>query len=463
MTSRLVGSAMAWLGTLVIVRHLSVANWGKFTLVFGVLTLAGIVMTMVNPAVVLRQLANDDGRIAGTFVLLRLALGLLGYVLALSFVTVLHYPTVVLQATAIAGLGLVIGTTASGFDVVFQYRMQLPKLAVAATLGQVTQLGLIVVLAFVHPSLIVFTIPAVVFQVVVFAWKRHHLPKRPVLHYRFIGSEWLMLIKLSFPLAIAGALVILYYNLDTVMLSKMQSFRAVAIYGIAYKFAGTVVAFSFGMNPTLFPVLVRYWPDQAQRFRAVLTRTVRLYVVVSALVTLEFTIFAADAIGLLYGHHYAVAAGAARLVVISACLGFFGSLGVMALIAMNRNVFYSLAALVGLVLNLGLNLWLIPRWSYMGAAWATLVTEVVVTLSIWIPMARSAGARFIEIGVVVRVLLCTAAAVAAAAGTGQVAPWPVAAVVAGGAYVVVLALTRVGGRGGLRALVALDDSQAVTS
>ena len=463
MISRVVIAAMGWFGTLLIVRHLSITNWGRFSFVFGLLGLMTVVTNMANPRIILQQLAKDDGRVAGTYVFLRMALGLLAYATALSFVTIGHYPIVVLQATAIAGLSVVIANTSTAYDVLFQFRMELSKVAVAGTLGQAAQLGLTVVLALMHSSLVVFTVPAVLCEVVVLTWKLYRLPRHPTLHYGFIWDQWKELIKLSIPLAIGGALSVLYYNLDTVMLSKMQTFRAVGIYGISYKFAGIIVVFGTSMGMALFPILVRAWPDEAQRFEAVLRRTVRLYMVVAALVTLEFMIFAARAIALLYGQHYTVGANAARLVVSSECLGFFAGLAIVTLMAMNRNVVYPIAALAGLLLNLGLNLWVIPRWSYQGAAWATLATQLVVTMSVWIPMTRAAGLRLVEFSIVVRVLLCTMVAVAAALATETIGPWPLAAVVGAAVYVAALIVARVGGRGGLRALVTLDEQRAVAS
>jgi O-antigen/teichoic acid export membrane protein len=341
--------------------------------------------------------------------------------------------------------------------------MELSKVAVAAVLGQMAQLGLTIALALLHSSLVIFTVPAVLCEVVILVWKLYSLPKHPALHYGFMWRQWLELIKLSVPLALGGALSVMYYSLDTVMLSKMQTFRAVAIYGISYKFAAMVLIIGDSIYTALFPILVKYWPEEAPRFRAVIVRTMRLLLVVGALITLEFTIFAAKAIGLLYGHHYTVGANAARLVIASECLGFFVSLAVVTLISMNRNVVYPLAALVGLVINFGINLWVIPRWSYMGAAWATLATEIVVLLSIWIPMTRTAGSHLVEMSVVARVLLCSAAAVAATLGIWRIAPWLVAAVVGAGVYVLATAVARVGGRGGLRTLLILDDKEAVTS
>jgi len=462
MVSRLAVAAMGWSGTVLIVRHLSVANWGRFSFVFGLLGMMSVVSSMANPRVVFRELANDDGRLAGTYVLLRLALGVLGYAVAISFVAIGHYPPVVLRAVLIAGLTLVIANSASGYNVIFEFRMKLTSMAVAATLGQAAQLVLTIVLALMHSSLVLFTVPAVLCEVVAIAWKLYRLPKHPALHYGFLWHQWIELLKLSIPLALGGALSTLYYNLDTVMLSKMQTFRAVGIYGISYKFAGIVTTVDVSMTPALYPILVRYWPEEGDRFRRVTERTARLFFVIGALVIAEFTIFSARAIALLYGHNYVIGANAARLVVASECVGFFSTLAVVALVSVNRNVVYPVVALGGLILNLGINLWVIPRWSYMGAAWATLITEVAVALCLWVPMKRATGMRLMGIGPVLKVLLCSGVAVGTSLGIWQVAPWPAAGAAGAVVYVIALSITRVGD-GGLKSIVTLDDKQAATT
>jgi O-antigen/teichoic acid export membrane protein len=461
--SRLAVAAMGWAGTLLIVRHLSLEDWGRFSFVFALLGILSVFTGATNPRVVFRALEEDDGELVGTYVLLRFAIGVLTYAIALAFVSLGNYPPVVLRATAIAGLSLVLANTSYGYDVLYQFRMRLSQIAIAGALGQAVQLGLITFLALFHTSMVVFTIPAVACEVVTFAWKLSRLPRDPPLRYRIQWHRWVELVKLSVPLAIGGALGTLYYNLDTIMLSKMDTFHAVGLYSIAYKFSGVLLIIPQAAGAVIFPLLVRHWPDDPHRFRLVLARTARFYLVVGALVTVEFVVFASKAITLLYGHAYAPAAGAARVVVASECLGFFTSLAVTALVSINRNVFYPVATLLGLLLNLGLNLWLIPLWSYDGSAWATIITEVVVVMSLWIPLERTVRSGLIPLGSLARVGLCAACAAGAAVGMWRLVPWPVAATVAFGVYVLGLALLGLGSGDGLRSIASFDEAPPATT
>jgi O-antigen/teichoic acid export membrane protein len=54
----------------------------------------------------------------------------------------------------------------------------------------------------------------------------------------------------------------------------------------------------------------------------------------------------------------------------------------MTLVSVGRHRIYPWVALLGLVLNIGLNLVLIPRFSYNGAAWAMIVSQTVMLVAI---------------------------------------------------------------------------------
>jgi O-antigen/teichoic acid export membrane protein len=174
-----------------------------------------------------------------------------------------------------------------------------------------------------------------------------------------------------------------------------------------------------------------------------------LLLLVGVLVAVEFALFARPVIAALYGDRYAQGAAAARLVVVAECIGAHGRLAFTALVAMGRHRLYPLATLTGLLVNVGLNLWLIPAYSYWGAAIATLVTEVLVVAVLWVPMARLDVLRPFPRRPFWGAALAGGAAAAVGAWAGSVGPWPVAAVAVAATYLVLLHVGRVPGPDGL--------------
>jgi O-antigen/teichoic acid export membrane protein len=246
--------------------------------------------------------------------------------------------------------------------------------------------------------------------------------------------EWRALLREAAPLAAGAVMVSFYYRLDSVMLSKLDTFTAVGVYGVAYKFVDIVHYLPSALMPPLLAILVRAWPHDAADFADNFRRAFTVLALVGAFVAAEFAVFARPVISLLYGNEYAQGAQAARIVVGAECLAAFTSLAMTAMVAMGRNRLYPVAAVVGLVVNVALNLWLIPVRSYEGAALATLVTNALVVVVMWVPLWRLGTVRPLPLRSLGVAVVGGAVAVAVAVGTWSVMPWPVAAMAAAAAF-----------------------------
>src|SRR5207302_10804323 len=376
-------------------------------------------------------------------------LGLLGYAIAVAFVVLANYPTIVVEATVVAGAAVPVATIATGYDAVFQARARLGPVAMAYAVGQVAQLALTIALVMIHSSLVVLTIPATLSWVVGLVWRLGVL--RGVLKFRYVvvASTWRALAKVALPLAIGSGLATIYYHLDSLMLSKLDTYAAVGLYGIAYKFAGVAQFLAWAVVTSVLGHLVSAWPDDLDAFWATFRRAARLLVLAAVIIVVEFCVFAGPAIQLLYGSRFVSGTGAARIVVVSECIGFFTALAATTLIAMGKNRIYPLGGLVGVVVNFGLNLYLIPRYSYHGAAWATLITTVLVASILWSLVSRVQRKIDFPVALSAKAILGGVMAAGVAVLLDLVAPWPLAAVVSFGAYVAFLHVAKVPGPAGL--------------
>lgn len=459
LAGRLGVAVLGWAGTLLIVRSLSVDQFGRFTFIFGLLGLVSTLTELGIGRVAVAGILDEDGdrgAFAGSYVLLRAALGLGGYVIAVAVVVLAGYPGDVVAATAVAALVLVIATPSHAYVAVFQAENRLRPIATASVLGQLSQIGLTAAIAAAGGSVLLFTIPAVLCEVVIITWHRRSARRLLDLRYRLLWGAWAGLFREAVPLAIGGVLATAYYRIDSVMLSKLDTFASVGIYGVAYKFVDIVHFVSTAMMIATLPVLVRAWPDHRERFRDGFRRAFTILMLAAVLVVVEFLLFADPVIELLYGPEYRAGAGATRIVVAAEGIAFFGSLAFTTLVAIGRHRLYPVATFVGVALNVGLNLWLIPAWSYQGAAVTTLVTEAVVVGLLWLILLRQRDLRPSGLARAARAVPCGVVAVLLGALLARLVPWPLAA--AGTALVFLAAVEVAGaaGPGGLRSLAGED-------
>lgn len=453
---RLGVAAFGWAGSLIIVRTLSVDAFGRYTFIFGFLGVLSIVTDMGIGRVAIAGLSDptrDRARVAGAYVVLRSALGVVGYVLAMLFVWLGGYSAEVVRATAIAGIVVLVATPANALEIGFQVRKKLHPVAIAGVVAQAAQFSITAAIAASgRGTLLLFTLPSIAYAVVELGYKlavgRNLIPIKPCVDLR----AWKDMLTEALPLAIGAALATLYYRIDMVMLSKMDTFANVGLYGVAYKFIDLAHYVPASLHRSVMVPLVDAWDDDRARFDRIVGHAYRLLFVTGALLVAELGVFGSDVAGLLYGRHYEAAGTAAGLVMGGEFFVFFTLLAWTALIAMGQTRVYAVAAGLGVVINVGLNLFLIPKWSYEGAAVATIVTNAAVAAVVWRSFVRAYGAVILGFR---RSLLIVPAAAAAAAGgvlTRELVPWPVAAAATLVVFLGLVEVSGAAGDGGLRGL-----------
>lgn len=439
LASRVAMSAMGWAGSILIARLLSPEGWGQFSFVFGLLGLLSIVTDLGVGRVVLARLLDSDAeevsRVAGAFVALRLLLGLIGYALALAFVVLLDYPAIVVQATAVAGVVVVLATPAQALSVLFQSRLRLTAVALAEALGQVVQLLLTVLAALFAPLLLVFVLPFVINEAVVLVLLLRRVRRGdggPVSMRQLQLRRWRGMLIEALPLTIGAALTALLHKIDVLLLSRLDTFEAVGLYTVGYKFADVLLLVASAVVAPVMTLLVVAWPGDTDGFRARVRKTSAVLVLFGTLAVGVFWSAAEPLIGLLYGAGFTPAAHSARLLVLGAALAMLTSLGLYVLVAAGKQRLYPWVGLAGLLLNVVLNVVLIPRYSFEGAAVATIITEAALLLAIWILAARTVRVPgLLPLGQVVGLALVTVAAVVLGELTSGLLPWPVLAAAVG--------------------------------
>ena len=452
--SRLVVAALGWGGTVLIARDLDLDGFGRFTLIFAVLGLMSIVTDMGIGRIALSGMLadpdEDPGGFAGAYIALRMVMGLVGYGLVMLIVVLLGYPAEVVQATAVAALVIVLATPSSALEVVFQSRMKMGVVGVAGVTGQVAQFALTAAIAASGGGTVLYyAVPAVLAEVVMLAWKIPAARKIMRIRLRIDLRVWKRLLVEAIPLTLGIGLATLYYRVDSVMLSRLDTFDAVGIYGISYKFVDIVHFVGTAVTVPLLTLLVRAWPDDAAEFRSVLRRGAMICGLLGGGAVVGLVGFAAPLTTALYGADYAVGEDATRLLVLAEFLTLFSMLGLTCLIAISKHRVYPVVMLIGLTLNVSANLVLIPRYSYEGAAAATLGAEVLVVGTLWFLVRRECNAWPFGLSRLLVIPVAVAVGLAVGWGLDQVLPWVPAALAAGLAYLAVAFLGGIGRAAGI--------------
>jgi O-antigen/teichoic acid export membrane protein len=453
LVSRLVTSGISFVGTAIIARTLLPGQWGVYTFVISLTTVLDLLFDFQVSRLVLRELHDPDrdpGEVIGSFTILRVGLGAVSYLAALAFAALVLKPEL-FPAVAVGGLTLVLSSGWNAVNLFYTSRLWLRPAAVVMVGSRVVFVVLCIGFAkngstsvtdFLWASVINEAIPCLVFAVLV----RRHMRLKP----RLEPSRWWRWIKDAVPIAIGGAIGTLYFRIDALLVGKLSSFNALGFYAIGYKFSDLIGYLYVSISAAVLALLIRDWPGRIDLFKRTWRGAFVILTITGVGITAGFLVFARPAIVTLFGSRYADATAAARLVVGGQGLKFFGGLCVMTLVAVHRNREFVVATIVGLVVNVVVNLYVIPRWSYVGAAWVTLITELCVVAVLARATMRVPDVPRPPWWLVAKVAVAAAALIAVGLLAEQVIAWPFAALAAGATYLLMLHALGVDGEGGLR-------------
>jgi len=231
---------------------------------------------------------------------------------------------------------------------------------------------------------------------------------RPALRLGF--GRGLRILRSSVPLGIYQATLIIYDQLDTLLVAGFLSVTDVAWFGLASQMTAFFSAVPAMVTVAAIPTFMR--KDTAGR-RALVQQLAEVLTVAAVLVCMIGVLFSKEIIVVIGGARYLEASTAASLLFAATALNFLTAVFVTVGYLLSMPRLFLRTNLLVLGSNIACNLVAIPLWGIDGAGAAALVSQVVgVVYSGW--MVRSTTALMPGLGGVARLV----AAGAALAGLG---------------------------------------------
>ena len=360
---------------------------------FGVMT-AALSLGMIATAFVdlgmtqytTREVSKDPTKASlffSNFMMLRLGNSLLAWIAALVAAYLLGYRGTAFAAVLFAGLyGLTLNLTnyCRGIFRAFEdLRQEAAMLVIEKVLVIAGGLLLLVSTQLASWTLAGMAAGMTAATVVNMWWIDRHFAKLRLqfLSVPFIKSS----LKIMIPFGVAGLFTVVYYRVDMVMVEAFLGEAPTGQYGAAFRILEALF-----MLPTLvalaaiYPRLAKlHHSEEYAKFGRLLKNSLFVLVGLGLLITIVISMTAAPIIKLLDPDPaYGPAAGALRILVWSFPFLCADYLLYSALVSMDHQRFASIALGVALVVNVLLNLFLIPIYGINGAAVATVIPEVIL-------------------------------------------------------------------------------------
>lgn len=195
----------------------------------------------------------------------------------------------------------------------------------------------------------------------------------------FDGSYALGVLKSSWPISLTLLLNVVYFRVDTFILSLNKGFVDVGIYNMAYQiFQASLVLPTFIMNG-FYPILLKEFSDNKKRFLSLFKKAVIYMGGLSVLGLIIAWLSSSFIIGLITGGKgFLGSADSLKILSLGYPAYFLSSLLIWVLVVLKRYKEMGIIYLIGLLVNILLNYIYIPRYSYIASSYITGISEYLI-------------------------------------------------------------------------------------
>ena len=182
----------------------------------------------------------------------------------------------------------------------------------------------------------------------------------------------------ALPFGLFSVIIILYSYADTVMLSFIRTDAEVGLYNAAYKIYEGLTIFPSILCAVLYPRLSQLSILNEKAHSVLSFRASKYMFIVSLPILVCGILLSKNIINTLFGEEFQQASFALQILLLGIIFVFQIWLLQTILNSIDKQKIVMYIGLTGLVINICLNLLLIPKYGFKGAAATTLLSEIVV-------------------------------------------------------------------------------------
>jgi O-antigen/teichoic acid export membrane protein len=383
----LAGQAVTWMSTLLLTiaygRFLGDVKFGELYFAITFVLLIGFPVEVGFNQQITRDVAQEPGkalRYLSNILLIKATLWLVLYGLILLVCWLLGYSMEERILVGICGFTLLSTAIANTFAAVHYSfeRAALPAVASILEKGLSACVGI---------TLLRYGAGVQVMAIVLLSGSMINTLWQACWFFRLVGINFSLdrtlirhLIQTSIPFLLYGILGVIYYRIDTILLSLMTNTAVVGWYGAAYRLFDTLLFLPNLLIPAIMsPVFSKLYVSSSVSLEVAVEKTTNFLLFCGIPIATILIVSAPNIIGFLYhrtdfSHSVPVLQALAPGLVLLYTNTVIGTV----LVITKREKKIPLVAAIALVFNIGLNLILIPKYQHVGAAIVTSLTELLL-------------------------------------------------------------------------------------
>lgn len=365
-------------------RYLGQEGFGQYTTALAFMQFFGVLVDMGLYLVCLREISaypEKENYITSNIFTLRFFSALIflggGALLIFAF----PYPPLVKWSAVIVSLSFFFMSLVQVLTTVFQKYLKMGQVALAEVLGRVGFLVIILLFIFYKGNLPALMFGNVTNTLIYFIVLWLLVKKFVKITWAFDLKYWKTIFIKTWPIALGVAFNLVYFRADTIILSLYRPATEVGIYGAPYKILEIIATFPHMFMGLVMPLLTAAWLSKnLERFNSIIQRTFDFFIILIIPLVLGSIPLASGIMKLIAGKEFIASGKILPILMLATGTIFLGTLFTYTLVILEKQkvmlkYFFTAAvlALIGYFI-------FVPQYSYLAAAWVTVIIEAFITL-----------------------------------------------------------------------------------
>jgi polysaccharide transporter, PST family len=362
-----------------VARYLGSQQFGLFNYAIAFVALFNAISTLGLDSIVVRSLVlnpEDKEKILGTTFFLKLLGGVFVFLLSCIAIFVLRHDNNLTILLVIILSSTFIFQSLNTVDFWFQSQLESKYTIFAKS-------SAFIIANILKVNLIVFQAPLIAFGWVAFTeillasvglFFAYQVRGYSLWTWRLNFKEAKVLLRESWPLILSSLSVIVYFKIDQIMLGEMIGDEAVGIYSAATRISEVWYFIPMAIVASVAPSIYSAKESSEALYYQRIEKLIRLLVLISIIIALPISFMSGAIVSMTYGNVYAEAGNILSIHIWASLLVFMGVATSCWFIAEGLSHLSLVRTFIGASTNVLLNLFLIPKYSGVGAAVATLIS-----------------------------------------------------------------------------------------
>lgn len=379
--AQVISYILAFFYTIYAARYLGVSGFGilsfalAFTMIFSVMADLGLSTLLV------RDVSRDVlilKKYLGNMALMKGIIGLLTFISIVLIINLLNYPAQTVLVVYLIGIFIILTSFSQFFYSVFQAHEKMEFQSIGFIFSSIFIFCGILIAIYLKLDVVIFALVYAISGVLVFiysvlacAWK-FHWPQLEI-DWKF----WKYTFKTALPLSMAMVFSTIAFRVDSVLLSLLQGNAAVGFYSAPYKLIELLMFVPMIYTTAILPVMSNNFKSSFDSIKKVYERSFKYFIILGIPIAALSTILASKIILLLYDSAYLPSVPALQILIWTVPLIFLTYICGTLFVSIDRQDLVLKITFISMVLNIVLNLILIPIYGFIAAAFVTVLTELI--------------------------------------------------------------------------------------